>query len=194
MFGEKKLKRDEAVIQIHRPDQTEMLFFLLCGSIMSVPITLFIAQNVNPFLAGLDQFSATLISVAFLTPIIEEFSKIFPLFYRHGETQRSIINLALMVGLGFGIAEFFAYVLIGIEWYIRIPGLVFHPASTAISAYGIAVKKQFPFFALAVLLHFVHNFLALTIPLLVNASILITGFTFLAFWTLYKKTQEKIIQ
>jgi len=188
------LKRDEAVIQIHRPDQTEMLFFLLCGSIMSVPITLFIAQNVNPFLAGLDQFSATLISVAFLTPIIEEFSKIFPLFYRHGETQRSILNLALMVGLGFGIAEFFAYVLIGVDWYIRIPGLVFHPASTAISAYGIAVKKPFSFFALAVLLHFVHNFLALTKPLLVNASILITGFTILAFWALYKKTQEKIIQ
>jgi RsiW-degrading membrane proteinase PrsW (M82 family) len=187
------MTQNNTVIPIHRPDALEMLFFFSCGIIMSVPITLFIAQYANPLLVGLDTISATLVSSAVLAPLVEEFSKIFPLFYRHGETQRSIFYLAVMVGLGFGLAEFLAYQLIGVEWYIRLPGLLFHPASTAISAYGIAVKKPIPFFAIAVGLHFANNFLALTNPLPISTSILLVGFTVVASWSLYKKTQEKII-
>jgi len=193
IYGRGRMIKNEAIIPIHRPDAREMLFFLSCGIVMSVPITLFIAQYANPFLIGLDTISATLISTAILAPLIEEFSKIFPLFYRHGETQRSIFYLALMVGFGFGLTEFLAYVFIGVPWYIRLPGMLFHPSSTAISAYGIAVKKPIPFFALAVGLHFANNFLALTSILPVSTSILIVGFTVLTCWSLYKRTQEKII-
>ena len=62
---------------------------------------------VNPLIIGLDAFPATLVSAAFLAPLIEEFSKTYPLFYRHGETQRSIVRLALMIGLRFGVEKFF---------------------------------------------------------------------------------------
>jgi RsiW-degrading membrane proteinase PrsW (M82 family) len=187
------LTKNETVIPVHRPNRTELFFFLSCGIIISVPITLFIAQYADPLLGGLDSFSAALVSTAFLAPLIEEFSKIFPLFYRHGETQRSIFYLALMVGLGFGLAEFFAYILIGVEWYVRFPGLLFHPSSTAISAYGIAVKKPLPFFALAVGLHFANNFLALTNVLPISTSILVVGFTVVVCWSLYGRTRERTI-
>jgi|MudIll2142460700_1097286.scaffolds.fasta_scaffold105196_2 RsiW-degrading membrane proteinase PrsW (M82 family) len=172
----------------------EMIFFFSCGVIMSVPITLFIVQLANPLIMGLDKFSAALVSTAFLAPLIEEFSKIFPLFYRHGETQRSIFKLALLVGLGFGLLEFFTYVFVlEAYWPIRLFGLVFHPASTSISAYGIATKRPLPFFAIAVALHFANNFLALVNPFQINFSIIIVTLTGLASWRLYARTQEKII-
>src|SRR3990170_2281178 len=188
------MKQEEVVIPLHRPNTSEMLFFFSCGVIMSVPITLFIVQLINPLTTGLDQFTATLISTAFISPFVEEFSKVFPLFYRHGETQRSIFNLALMVGLGFGIVEMITYtVVLGVPWYFRLPGLLFHPASTSIAAYGIATKRPIPFYLLAVGLHFANNFLALTNPFPISASILIVGFTVLASWKFHARTQEKIV-
>ena len=58
--------------------------------------------------------SSTVLSAALLVvvlaPFIEELAKVFPLFYRHGETQRSLVSLGLLIGLGFGIAEFVEYV------------------------------------------------------------------------------------
>ncbi len=184
----------EIVIPIHRPNTKEMIFFFSCGIIMSVPITLFITQLADPLTLGFDTFTAALISTAFLAPLIEEFSKIFPLFYRHGETQRSIFKVALLVGLGFGLVEFAIYVFgIGVDWPFRIPGLFFHPASTSISAYGIATKKPISFFALAVVLHFANNFLALTNPYSLSTSILISGLAVLASWRLYVRTQERIV-
>ena len=185
---------ENATIQIHRPSAREMLFFFSCGVIMSVPITLFIVQLTNPLITGLDEFSAALVSTAFLSPLIEEFSKVFPLFYRHGETQRSIFRLALLVGLGFGLVEFLTYVFVlGAYWPLRLFGLVFHPASTSISAYGIATKRPLPFFALAVGLHFANNLMALVNPFPVNSSIIIVTLAGLASWRLHTRTQEKII-
>jgi RsiW-degrading membrane proteinase PrsW (M82 family) len=185
---------EEIVIPIHRPDRSEMVFFFLCGVIISVPITLFVVQLTDPLITGLDLFSATLVSTAIFAPLIEEFSKIFPLFYRHGETQRSILKLALMVGLGFGFVEFLAYVfVVGVDWYTRLAGLFFHPASTAISAYGIATRRPLPFFALAVGLHFANNFFALTSPFPALTSIITIGLAVFASWKLYTRTLEKII-
>ena len=43
-------------------------------------------------LVGFDDLTAAILSTAIFAPFIEEFSKIFPLYYRHGETQRSIFN------------------------------------------------------------------------------------------------------
>jgi len=175
-----------------------MLFFFSCGLIMSVPITVFIASLANPLLGGLDETSALLISTAAFAPLIEEFSKVFPLFYRHGETQRSILNLAIMVGLGFGIFELFTYVLfVGTPVVFRLPGLLFHPASTAIAAYGIATKKPLIFYALAVALHFSNNFLAVLTqiygPFPLSVSILILGLTVWLAWTFYRRTKEQVI-
>lgn len=187
------MSEGECVIKLHKPDVDEKLFFFLCGVITSVPLTLFVADFANSFLSGLGVFYASLISTAVFTPFIEEFAKAFPLFYRHGETQRSIFTLALFVGLGFGVVEMLTYVFVlGVNPIVRLPGLFFHPASTAITAYGIATKRPAPFYLVAVLFHFAINFLALTAPFTPFAGI-ITAITILTCWRLYGRTQEKFI-
>jgi RsiW-degrading membrane proteinase PrsW (M82 family) len=184
----------EVTIPLHKPNSREMLFFFSCGVIMSVPISLFIAQLVDPLLAGFDTTLVPLISTVLFVPFIEEFSKIFPLFYRHGETQRSIFNLALMVGLGFGLVEMLTYVfVVGVPWPFRLPGLLFHPASAAIASYGIATKRPVQFYGLAVGLHFLNNSLAATIPFSLSASIAVAGVAVFAAWTLHSKAKEEII-
>jgi RsiW-degrading membrane proteinase PrsW (M82 family) len=190
-----KMKKGEVTIQLHRPSVNEMLFFLLSGAIVSVPLTLFVEQFANPLLTGLSSFDITLISIAVFAPFVEEFAKVFPLFYRHGETQRSIFNLALFVGLGFGIVEFFTYVFsFGPQIIVaRIPGLFFHPASASISAYGIATKRPLPFYLAAVGLHFSNNFFAVLAPTVVPASAIVLTVTLLASWQLHDKAKEKFI-
>lgn len=188
------MEQKECVIPIHRPDYNEMLFFFTCGVIMSVAITLFVAGLGESFLVGLDISTAALVSTAFFAPLIEEFSKIFPLYYRHGETQRSIMQLALAVGFGFGLVEMLTYItILGVDIPSRLPGLLFHPASTSIAAYGIATKRPLPYYLLAVLLHFANNFLALTNPFPISASVFIVAATFWVAWRLYHKTKEKFI-
>lgn len=190
------MSKNRVIVQIHRPNTSELLFFLLSGAIVSIPLTLFIEQAANPFLVGFSAVDVTLLTIAIFAPFIEEFSKIFPLFYRHGETQRSIFNLALFVGLGFGIVEFFTYVLtIGPQIIPnRIPGLFFHPASTAISAYGIATKRPLRFYLVAVSLHFANNLLAVALPPGFPTSLIILTIALLASWRLHDKTTEKFIE
>jgi RsiW-degrading membrane proteinase PrsW (M82 family) len=188
------MEQDKVVIQLHKPDTDEMLFFLLCGAITSVPLTLFIAQPASSLLVGFDALSAALISTTIFSPLIEEFSKAFPLFYRHGETERSIVNLALFVGVGFGLVELLTYVFVLDASIIdRLPGLFFHPASTSITAYGIATKRPLPFYAIAVAFHLLNNFLVLTTPFPASGSIAIVAITVFTSWQLHSKTKEKIV-
>jgi len=183
----------QITIKVHRPSTREKGFYFLAGVIMSVPMAVFFETYLQSALGGLSTIVATVISVAIIAPFVEEFSKAFPLFYRHGETQRSIVDLAVCVGFGFGVVEFLEYVfLLHVPVIDRIPGLLFHPASTAITAYGIANKKAKRYYLLAVGLHFASNFLAVmsSAPI----SILITGLTVLIAYRLYGKTQEIIIK
>jgi RsiW-degrading membrane proteinase PrsW (M82 family) len=187
--------KNEVVIKLHKPDASEMLFFFLCGVIISVRLTLFIYQYTDPLLTGLNSFTVALVSRTIFAPFIEEFAKAYPLFYRHGETQRSIFNLATIVGLGFGFVELLTYVSLGTPIIYRIPGLFFHPASTAVTAYGIATKRPLPFYLIAVFFHFANNFLALALtddsPLF--SSIFVVSITVFVFWQLRNKTKEKIV-
>ena len=191
------MKKTEVVIKLHKPDAGEMLFFFLCGVIISTPLTLFVYQYTDSLLVGLNSFTITLISRAFFAPFIEEFSKAYPLFYRHGETQRSIFNLAILVGLGFGLVELLTYVsVLNVPIIYRLPGLFFHPASAAVTAYGIATKQPIPLYLIAVFLHFANNCLALaltdlTIQLL--SSIFVASITVFTFWQLRNRTKEKIV-
>jgi RsiW-degrading membrane proteinase PrsW (M82 family) len=188
------MSQGECVIKLHKPDTVELLFFFLCGVITSVPLTLFVAQFADSFLVGFDAFSATLISTAVFAPFIEEFSKAFPLFYRHGETERSIFNLALFVGLGFGVVELLTYVfLLGVNPIARLPGLFFHPASTSITAYGIATKRPLPFYLVAVTFHFSNNFLAVLNPFDIQFSSIIVAITVFMSWRLHSRTRAKFI-
>ena len=188
------MKKSHVVIQLHKPNANEMLFFFACGVIISVPLTLFIYQYSDSLLIGLDPFTVTLISSAFFAPFIEEFAKAYPLFYRHGETERSIFNLALLVGLGFGIVELLTYVsVLGASVTSRLAGLFFHPASTSVTAYGIATKRPLPFYMAAVALHFSHNYLVLTNPSGFSSSIFVVAITVFISWQLRNRAKEKIV-
>jgi RsiW-degrading membrane proteinase PrsW (M82 family) len=188
------MKKGEIAIQMHKPDAREMLFFFACGVIISVPLTLFIYQYADFLLVGLDPATVALISTAFLAPFIEEFAKAYPLFYRHGETQRSIFDIAILVGLGFGIVELLTYIsAIGTSIIYRLPGLFFHPASTAVTAYGIATKRSLPFYLVAVFLHFSNNYFALTSPFPLLSSIFVVAITVFTSWQLRIKTEEKMV-
>jgi hypothetical protein len=185
----------QVTIQLHKPSFNELLFFFLSGAIVSVPLTLYLEQSATPLLTGLSAVDIMLITVVVFAPFVEEFSKAFPLFYRHGETQRSIINLALCVGLGFGIVEIITYVgTFGITTIpLRVPGLFFHPASTSITAYGIATKRPVPFYLAAVGLHFTNNFFAFLGPKVIPISALVLVIAVYASWKLHEKAQEKFI-
>jgi RsiW-degrading membrane proteinase PrsW (M82 family) len=142
----------------HRPSRREYIFFLISGIIVSVPLTLFTGTFTNQLCFILPLFYAQICSVAIFTPFIEEFAKAYPLFYRHGESDRSLFILGFLTGLGFGISEFMLYVFqLGAPIFIRLPGLFFHAASTSITAYGITKNKPLPFYIIAVALHFLNN-------------------------------------
>jgi hypothetical protein len=103
--------------------------------------------------------------------------------------------MALFVGLGFGLVEFFTYVLTFGPQIIpeRIPGLFFHPASTSITAYGIATKKPAPYYLLAASLHFANNFFAVLTPPTIPTSVIILATTLFISWQLHDRTKEKFI-
>lgn len=184
----------EVVIHLHKPDASEMLFFFACGIIISVPLTLFIYRYADSLLIGLAPSTVALVSRAFFAPFIEEFSKAYPLFYRHGETQRSIFDLAVLVGLGFGIVELLTYVsVLGTPIIYRLPGLFFHPASTAVTAYGVATKRPLPFYLIAVFLHFANNYLALTSPFPLLSSAFVVAVTVFTSWQLRTRTKKIVV-
>jgi len=117
------------------------------------------------------------------------------LFYRHGETERSLLDLGILVGLGFGVTEFALYVFtLGAPFISRVSGVIFHASSTGITAYGIAKKKPVPFYLVAVAFHLANNFFALfsnSFWYIAGLPVLIT--TYLLAWYLYRRTSETIV-
>jgi RsiW-degrading membrane proteinase PrsW (M82 family) len=186
---------DKVLIPLHKPGFKEKLFFLTSGIIVSVPLTLFIAGFSDRLCILMPMFYATICSVAIFAPFVEEFAKAYPLFYRHGETERSIFILGLLAGAGFGATEFVLYVFtLGEPILSRIPGVIFHAASTSITGYGIAKKQPIPFYLIAVALHFSNNFFAvlnlfgyIAGPATVAAAIFLS-------WHLFGKTKERIVK
>jgi RsiW-degrading membrane proteinase PrsW (M82 family) len=178
----------------HRLSLGEKLFFLISGVITSVPLTLFVGTFTDTLCIALPMGFASICSVAIFTPFVEEFAKAFPLFYRHGETERSIFSLGFLVGLGFGFTEFLLYVVVlqG-SVFIRLPGIFFHAASTSITAYGIGKRKAWSFYLIAVGLHFANNIAALFDPFWIFVGPLVIVLTYWCSWYLYRKTSEKYI-
>jgi len=130
-----------------------------------------------------------------LHPAHRGICKAYPLFYRNGETERSIFTLGFLTGLGFGISEFFVYVFAqGVPIPIRLPGLIFHAASTSIVAYGIGTKQPIRFYLVAVVLHFVNNFTALFGALWLVGGLGAVLLAYLLAWYLYKRTSERFIE
>ncbi len=186
-----------ATVSVHKPDIKEKLFFLGAGLLMSVPFTLFFSEFTNSLCVVLPFFFAQVCAVVFFAPFIEEIGKVFPLFYRHGETERSLMDLGILVGLGFGLTEFFLYVFtLGAPVLARISGIVFHASSAAITTYGIAKKKPMQFYLIAVVAHLSNNLFALfssAVDLLFIPGFFILFATYLLAWRLYQRTSEKIV-
>lgn len=186
---------DKVVVPLHKPGFKEKFFFLTSGILVSVPFTIFIAGFSDSLCVLMPVFYAQICSVAIFAPFVEEFAKAYPIFYRHGETEKSIFTLGLLVGLGFGLSEFVVYVFtLNVPIIARLPGIVFHASSTSITAYGIAKKKPIPFYLIAVALHFLNNFFALVGELwfIVGPAALATAF--LLAWRFYLRTSETIVK
>jgi RsiW-degrading membrane proteinase PrsW (M82 family) len=172
------------VIPIHKPSLRELAFFFSSGILVSIPFTLFFAQ--------LYTFLPSAIAIVILAPFIEELAKVFPLFYRHGETERSYVVLGVLIGLGFGISEFILYVFfLGVPFVARIPGIIFHASSASITAYGIAKKNPLPYYLIAVSLHIANNFFALTGDIFsLFAELLVLIAVYLLAWRYYHRASK----
>jgi RsiW-degrading membrane proteinase PrsW (M82 family) len=180
----------QCVIPLHKPKRKELFFFFASGILVSIPIAYFF-EGFYP--TGL---SAAILIVV-LAPFIEEIAKVFPLFYRHGETEKSIVTLGLLIGLGFGIAEFIEYVFfVGVPPIARVPGIIFHASSATITGYGIAKKNPLPYYFLAVSLHMAYNFLALSGDIFfgVFALVLVLVSVYFLAWRFYHMaSNEKMV-
>lgn len=184
---------DNVVISLHRPALHEKLFFFISGIVTSLPLTLFINGFANYLLITLPFFYATLFSVVIFAPLIEEFAKAFPLFYRHGETEKSIFTLGFLVGLGFGFAEFLIYVFeLGAPILVRLPLVFFHAATTSIVAFGLTQKQPTLFYLIAVFLHFLNNGSAMFNQLWFLRGTAVAVAYFLS-WHFYSKTSERTV-
>ena len=178
----------QCVIPLHKPSTKELVFFFISGILVSVPMALFFS-NVYPYVS-------VFVSTALIAPFVEELAKVFPLFYRHGETERSIVTLGVLIGLGFGISEFLLYVVfLGVPPIARVPGVIFHAASAAITAYGIAKKNPLPYYLISVSMHAANNFFALTaIGAGVYVELLVVIIAYLLAYRLYHMaSNEKIV-
>jgi RsiW-degrading membrane proteinase PrsW (M82 family) len=188
-----RVHEDKVLIEPHRPDLKEKIFFLVSGIIVSIPITLLFETLAGNVSTVLPMFIAEAALIVIFAPFIEEFAKAYPLFYRHGETERSIFILGFLVGLGFGLSEFFIYVFVtGVPVLIRLPGILFHAASTSIIAYGIAKRQPIRYYSLAVGLHILNNFSALFDPGFIGFLIANIG-AFYFSWHFYRKTSDRFI-
>jgi len=189
------LQRNKATIKLHKPDLKEKFFFFISGLIISVPFTFFFASYADYLTTALPALYASLLSIVIFAPLIEEFAKAYPLFYRHGETERSIFVLGLLVGLGFGIFEFLGYTLaLGVSIWVRLPVVFFHAATTSVTAYGITRGRPARFYLLAVVLHLLYNLFALDDVLYLIGSIPVLVITFSLAWVFYHRTSEKMIK
>jgi RsiW-degrading membrane proteinase PrsW (M82 family) len=184
-----------AAVSVHKPNVKEKIFFFLSGLLVSVPFTLFFSDFTNSLCDVLPMFFGQVCSIVIFAPFIEEFAKVFPLYYRHGETERSIMTLAVLTGLGFGVTELVLYVFtLDASFISRVPGLFFHASSAGITAYGIAKKKPLLFYLIAVSLHLTNNLFALLeASLLYLPGVVILVVTFLLARRLYLQTSETIV-
>jgi len=185
----------KATIPVHKPDIKEKIFFLSSGLLVSVPFTLFFSEFSDSLCVAMPLLFAQVCSSVIFAPFIEEFAKVFPLFYRHGETERSLLDLGILVGLGFGVTEFALYVFaLNAPFISRVPGVIFHASSTCITAYGIVKKKPIPFYLIAVAFHLANNLFALfSSSFSFIPALLVLVSAYLLAWYLYRRTSETIV-
>ena len=176
-------------IETHKPGSMEKFFFFISGIVVSVPLTLFTSTFTSQLCFIMPLFYAQICSTAIFTHFIEEFAKAYPLFYRHGETERSIFILGFITSLGFGLSAFVVFVFQrGAPIAFRLPRILFHAASTSITSFGIAKKRPYRYYSIAVALHFLNNFTALLGVIWFIGGIAALVGSYYTSWYLYRKT------
>ena len=96
----------KATISVHKPDIKEKICFLGAGLLMSVTFNPFFSDLSNALCVALSLLFAQVCAIVIFAPFVEKVAKVLPLFYRHGETERSIVDLGILVGVGSGVTEF----------------------------------------------------------------------------------------
>ena len=158
MYNRQEIEKSQVSIPLHSPSWKEMTFFFFSGVIIGIPVNIYFHDALLDMVIGSSPFYLLLISELLISPFVEEFSKVFGLIYRHGETEQTFFKLAVLSGFGFGIGEFLILTFTsGSPFIISIPGIFFHLTATGITAYGIAINQAFRYYLLAVFLHFLHN-------------------------------------
>jgi RsiW-degrading membrane proteinase PrsW (M82 family) len=134
---------------------------------------------------------AMICATAIVAPLVEEFAKAYPLFYRYEIPSKPLMTLGFLTGLGFGIAEFIVYVFVNnVPFFIRIHPIFFHAASASIVAYGISQRSTMKFYLLAVILHFMNNFFATLGHLWLIGTIAATIATYYLSYRYFRKSQR----
>ncbi len=118
---------------------------------MGAPVALF-------FESLFSLYFTTLGVATIIAPLVEEFAKSDPLFFRYERPAKVLMRLGLLSGLGFGLAEFLVYVSLGTPFFLRIPAIGFHAAGTSIVAYGVFCRSTIKYYFVSVALHFLNNF------------------------------------
>lgn len=174
-----------------------MVFFFVSGAIIGIPVSVYLHNSAVGIIAGLSPYYFLLISEIVLAPFIEEFSKVFGLIYRHGETEQTFFKLAVLSGFGFGIAEFLIITFtIDSSALINFPGIFFHLTVTGITAYGISKNQAFRYYLLAVFLHFVNNLFLFFSPSLLfgfSTSVAIVVITYFIMRKLQNLTKNQFV-
>ncbi len=182
--------------KIHHPSINEQLFFLLFGAFISSPLPSFYQTAMRRLeMIGWGRIEINFFVSVLMAPFFEEFVKAFPLFYRHGETEKSLFKLGFLTGLGFGIVEFFIYVLINNAPVLdRLPGLLFHATNTSIVAYGISRKDPSRFYIIAVFLHLLNNLTANLGNIWYFFGIFAITTSYILSYYLSKKVSDRVVE
>ena len=189
-------KTSTTTIPLHHPGLLEMASYLIQGFIVSVAISVFLETLAKDYVAvAIPGLFGYIILVSFFAPLIEEFTKVFPLLYRHAETEKSIIKLGFLSGLGFGFAEFALYAFyFNAPIVIRLPEMFFHAANTSIVAYGVTRQQFSKYYLVAVLFHFANNFLTFFGDIWYIGGFGVIALTFYLAWKFYGKSSDSYLK
>jgi hypothetical protein len=171
-------------VHLTREPAAERAFFFLSGIMVGVPVALFFESVSHLYFTALGV--ATIVA-----PLVEEFAKADPLFFRYERSGKSLMRFGLLSGLGFGIAEFIVYVSGGAPFILRLPAIAFHAAGTSIVGYGISKHKTLRYYSLAVLLHFLNNLFAALGLLWFLGGIGATLAAYYLAWRFYRQTSKQ---
>jgi RsiW-degrading membrane proteinase PrsW (M82 family) len=166
-----------------RESRGERSFFFLSGIMVGVPVALFFESVSHLYFTSLGV--ATIIA-----PLVEEFAKADPLFFRYERSARSLMRFGLLSGLGFGVAEFLVYIYGGAPFFVRLPAIAFHAAGASIVGYGVSNHRTLRYYSLAVVLHFLNNFFAALGWLWLVGGVGATVASYYLAWKFYRQSSK----